>query len=529
MLPTPSSGSNPSPTPRFAPGLIGQAFEYTTTTNGDIEYATFGYPADLQFDSTNDFSVSLWVNYTNQSDDLPFIGNKDWGSSGNEGWVITTQSGGNCRVNVTGAASSDKYSQTDFPSVLKDGKWHNLVVSIQHAPAGQRAYVYGYVDGLLRSKHPMTAVGSVDTLGLPFSYAGDNQTNWAVNVGQDGTGTYTDGGSAYDINAMMDDLGVWRRALTANEAVAIYEAGLKGEDLTQAASAGLFATVSGGNLMLTWQGGSNVELETTPSLSPAQWTVVSGTLGASSASIPLQRRHERLLQAGEDSMTDPSTQAPVRGDAGQAPVAEAWPLPPRRSCGLLGWVVLSYMGVYLCRKNFSVAVPMIQKAFAVNKAQTGDIISYSAAAYAVGKVIFGPVVDRFGGRICLLLVMAGVALFGGLGAFAGSVPMLALCYSANRFCGSAGWGAIVKQTPRWFPPRHWALAMAFLSLSFVFGGVVALVLAGKIAAWRGNNWRMVMGLPSLVLLALLVIIWRVLPSDRSAVTAGRNTAWNQWI
>ncbi len=224
-------------------------------------------------------------------------------------------------------------------------------------------------------------------------------------------------------------------------------------------------------------------------------------------------------------MTGPSTQAPVRCDAGQAPVAEAWPLPPRRSCGLLGWVVLSYMGVYLCRKNLSVAVPMIQKAFGVNKAQTGDIISYSAAAYAVGKFLFGPVIDRFGGRICLLLVMAGVAVFGGLGAFAGSVPMLALCYSANRFCGSAGWGAIVKQTPRWFPQRHWAMAMAFLSLSFVFGGVVALVLAGKIAAWSGNNWRMVMGLPSLVLLALLVIIWRVLPSDHSAVTSGRNTAW----
>jgi sugar phosphate permease len=182
------------------------------------------------------------------------------------------------------------------------------------------------------------------------------------------------------------------------------------------------------------------------------------------------------------------------------------------------------MGVYLCRKNFSVAVPMIQKAFGVNKAQTGDIISYSAAAYAVGKFLFGPVVDRFGGRICLLLVMAGVAVFGGLGAFAGSVPMLALCYSANRFCGSAGWGAIVKQTPRWFPQRHWALAMAFLSLSFVFGGVVALVLAGKIAAWSGNNWRMVMGLPSLALLALLAIIGRVLPSERPAPTAGPNTA-----
>jgi sugar phosphate permease len=218
-------------------------------------------------------------------------------------------------------------------------------------------------------------------------------------------------------------------------------------------------------------------------------------------------------------MTGPSTGAPVRVASGQAPDGVKWPLPPQRSGLLLGSVILSYMGVYLCRKNLSVAVPMIQKAFGVNKAQTGDIISYSAAAYAAGKFIFGPIIDKFGGRVCLLLVMAGVAGFGGLGAFAGSVPMLALCYSANRFCGSAGWGSIIKQTPGWFPRRHWSLAVAFLSLSFVFGGVVALLLAGQIAAWSGDNWRMVMGLPSLVLLALLAIMWRILPCDRPGGTA----------
>jgi MFS transporter, OPA family, glycerol-3-phosphate transporter len=172
------------------------------------------------------------------------------------------------------------------------------------------------------------------------------------------------------------------------------------------------------------------------------------------------------------------------------------------------------MGIYLCRKNLSVAIPMIQKAFGVNKAQTGYIISYSTAAYAIGKFIFGPIIDRVGGRVCLLLVMAGVAVFGGLGAFAGSIPMLVACYTANRFCGSAGWGATVKLTPLWFPRRHWALAMAFLSLSFVFGGVLALGLAGEIAAWSHDNWRMVMGLPSLVLLALLALTWWIVPADR---------------
>lgn len=184
--------------------------------------------------------------------------------------------------------------------------------------------------------------------------------------------------------------------------------------------------------------------------------------------------------------------------------------------GCWACVVLAYIGVYLCRKNLSVAVPMIQTAFGVNKAQTGMIISYSAAAYAIGKLVFGPMIDRYGGRICLLAVLAGVAVFGGLGAFAVSLPMLAGLYTANRFCGSAGWGSIMKQTPRWFPARRLSLAVALVSLSFVFGGVCALVLAGHIAAWSGNNWRMVMGLPSLILLVILVICWRILPDDRGS-------------
>jgi sugar phosphate permease len=236
--------------------------------------------------------------------------------------------------------------------------------------------------------------------------------------------------------------------------------------------------------------------------------------------VPIEAQPRDTLQPSPEEPLPPgSSDPPPGGNKG-----EKWPLPPWRSYQLLGFVIISYMGVYLCRKNLSVAIPMIQKAFGVNKARTGDIISYSAAAYALGKFLFGPIIDRFGGRICLLLVMAGVAVFGGLGAFASSIPMLALCYSANRFCGSAGWGAIVKQTPAWFPRRHWALAMGLLSLSFVFGGVVALLLAGKIAAWSGDNWRMVMGLPSLVLLALLVIMWRVLPCDRVAARAERNAA-----
>ena len=127
-------------------------------------------------------------------------------------------------------------------------------------------------------------------------------------------------------------------------------------------------------------------------------------------------------------------------------------------------MILGYIGVYLCRKNFAVALPLLQTAFATDKAHIGEIESYATIAYLAGKLFWGPnLVDRFGGRLCLFIVLLGVAAFGGVSAFAISLPMLGACYMANRFFGAGGWATMVKQVPDWFPARHMALAMAFLS------------------------------------------------------------------
>ena len=75
----------------------------------------------------------------------------------------------------------------------------------------------------------------------------------------------------------------------------------------------------------------------------------------------------------------------------------------------LGTLILGYIGVYLCRKNFSVALPMIQAEMGVSRAELGMVASLSTIAYAAGKFIFGPVIDRVGGRACF----SGFVVIGG--------------------------------------------------------------------------------------------------------------------
>jgi len=287
-----TNGPGAGSTAVFVAGRIGQAFQYTTLNSGNrFEYATLGYPNDLRLGASNDFSVSMWVNYTNQADDLPFISNKDWAASANQGWGIFTQPGGNFRVNVTGPNSNaDKFSVTSTP-VVRDGTWHNIVVSFLRAVPPQSAYVYGYADGVLVNKTFMSVAGTIDTYSLPFTYTSPiptSQTNWAVNIGQDGTGVYYDLGSTYNIGAKIDDLGIWRRALTASEAKAIYQAGLAGKDLSYAVvPTRLNATFSSGMIQLGWIASPNLKLQKSTSLNPTVWADVPGTLGAGQASLPV--------------------------------------------------------------------------------------------------------------------------------------------------------------------------------------------------------------------------------------------------
>ena len=206
-------------TPTFEAGTLGQAV-HITSTGDDVtnNYVTLGYPAGLEL-GTSDFSVSFWVKVFSQNDDKPFIANKDWGSGGNQGFVIASEGDG-LKWNFKDDQSARRDSPHVAPQVL-DKNWHHVAVTFQRNSVGTI-----YVDGVSVNTTSVApdsgkAVGSVDTDTLGLS----------MNLGQDGIGTYTDGTGAAAIDMLMDDLGIWRRVLSGAEVNAIYSFGLNGTNL----------------------------------------------------------------------------------------------------------------------------------------------------------------------------------------------------------------------------------------------------------------------------------------------------------
>jgi hypothetical protein len=253
------NNGTPIGSPSFAAGRVGQSLHFTTTNDESVlNYVSLGYAPSLQF-GTNSFSVGFWINYNNQGDDPAFISNKDWNSSNNHGWGVFSQSSGRFRVNATGTGGT-KMDTTSTP-LVRDGNWHQILCTFWR---GQ--FVSTYVDGQLITTTPALFTGSVDTVTNGFS----------VNIGQDGTGHYTDNhDSSLHIDGFIDEVMLWNRVVTPTEVTLLYNSGANGLSPLPVITS---LTRSGNSINLNWIGGlPPFTIESKAQLNGSSWTTVGTT------------------------------------------------------------------------------------------------------------------------------------------------------------------------------------------------------------------------------------------------------------
>ena len=217
------SASGNSGTAMGSPGYTetgkcgGGGLHFTTKRDGsEFDFVSLDTPDDFTFGALTDFSVSFWVRYSNPSGEFPLVANKNWTSANSQGWGIAAGGDGRLRWNLAGPAGAAK-SYDGTPGTLTNGIWHHIAITFQRTGNATT-----YLDG-----------AEVDVQSLAVS-ANDVTTpgTLALNIGQDGTGTYTRGGTA-GMDGGLDDLGIWRRALTADEVNWIFAKGARGANLEQ--------------------------------------------------------------------------------------------------------------------------------------------------------------------------------------------------------------------------------------------------------------------------------------------------------
>jgi hypothetical protein len=238
--------------PRYTNGVIGAAalFENDPNGSGSTDWAiSLG---DIESIYSNNWSFSLWVNTTDTLGAQ--LGNKDWNSGGNIGWLISEYYTDFLNYRAQDATRHDIGNFN-----WADGLWHQ-VAAVFYRDAN---VVYTYVDGAL------TAQAGLGLTGLESLTPADIMPN-ATLVGSSGNANYSGYGA-------IDDLGIWTRPLPAADVMAIHQAGLAGRGLTEVTrqQPSLNIALSGTNVVITYPASAaSYTLQFTLNVSPASWQSV---------------------------------------------------------------------------------------------------------------------------------------------------------------------------------------------------------------------------------------------------------------
>ena len=152
---------------------------------------------------------------------------------------------------------------------------------------------------------------------------------------------------------------------------------------------------------------------------------------------------------------------------------------------------VGYSAYYLCRSNLAIAAPLLIREFAgqgLNKEVMGRIASVGVLFYAAGKIVNGVLGDFLGGKKIFLLGMVGSVVATVAFGLGQGVAVFFGAWAVNRLVQSMGWAGLVKTTAHWFSYQSYGKIMGLLSLSYLFGDIVAKLLLGQLLV-LGLGWR----------------------------------------
>ena len=163
----------------------------------ESQYAKIPYHSDFDFGEKTSFTVELWIR-----PDIPYdgdpavISNKDWGSGGNAGWVLSAR-GDDWKFNIADQSGA-RCDATIMSPNINDGFWHHIAVVVNRET--QQYLVI--TDNSVTVPQPLSSGGAV---------LGNIDTGLPICIMQDGTEDYSEG---FKMPGAVDEVRIWNAALT---------------------------------------------------------------------------------------------------------------------------------------------------------------------------------------------------------------------------------------------------------------------------------------------------------------------------
>lgn len=191
--------------------------------------------------------------------------------------------------------------------------------------------------------------------------------------------------------------------------------------------------------------------------------------------------------------------------------------------GYFRWVIcaLLLLGTtknYMDRQVLGVLKDTLQHDFGWNEIQYGNLVSAFQAAYALGMLVMGWVVDVLGTRLGYALAMIFWSLASMGTALANSLGGFKMSRYALGFGEAAVFPASIKAVAEWFPKKERALATGIFNAGTNIGAIVTpLIVPWMVVHWGWRSAFVGIGAVGFLWLAVWLLIYRK-PGDHPRVS-----------
>jgi len=184
-------------------------------------------------------------------------------------------------------------------------------------------------------------------------------------------------------------------------------------------------------------------------------------------------------------------------------------------CGVL---LLGVTKNYMDRGVLGVLNVTLQHRFGWSEIDYSNLVVAFQAAYAVGLLLTGRIIDRLGTRMGYALAMAFWSLASMCTAIGSSLVSFGVCRVALGFGEAAVFPASIKAVTEWFPKKERALATGIFNAGTNFGAILTpLVVPPIVAIWEWRGAFISVGALGFLWLILWLAIYRR-PEEHSSVT-----------
>ncbi len=182
--------------------------------------------------------------------------------------------------------------------------------------------------------------------------------------------------------------------------------------------------------------------------------------------------------------------------------------------GYFRWVICALLlfGVtknYMDRQVLGVLKSTLQHDLGWNEIDYGNLVFAFQAAYAVGILLMGRLIDRIGTRLGYAIAMIFWSLASMAHALGGSLTSFMVARSALGLGESAVFPASIKCVAEWFPKKERALATGIFNAGSNLGAMVTPLVVPWITIHWGWRWAFViMGALGFLWLIFWLLLYR---------------------